>query len=630
MKKLAIKDFIHGTIDTLEDRSLPDGAASAALNWVTEGDHVELRRGYNILGNTLTGSGKITGLIVAKKRDGSELIYRTRGKKLEYYNADTDEWEEVGTDILGDDADGKEISFAEYHPIAGDQLFINSPYGPFLKIMMANPTDYADMYDASKNYKGYIQIKQHRMFLWGRLKDKTGLYLSYIDKQEFSDYTSVSGEVIGTGDGSTKTFSNTLAFKAAGAKRTCFGIEVTDGVETFTDNKDGTLTGNKGGTGTINYMTGEISVTFNTAPNNGQDITCDYQWEDSTDGGVCDFTHSSPRQAGEGVSFRQDEGGDIMSVASYGQDEYCFHEKKSWVLRLTTDDTNATNLIYREKSGIPNWRAAVPTAEGIYYIDNSSDKDPQMKSLMLQPLSGNVLPVPISRAKKYRNTLQGKDLSDYEFDQAAGIEWGDKILFACRTKDSDVNNRVIVYDKKKRTIDVMDYYVSCFAIYGGTLIAGDPLTNNVYTLFSGFDDDDSLINNYWEGNNSNLGFMGLKKVKKLVIQGKIAKEQTIKVSASIDQGAWVEVGEIEGNGSYVDIGQAITVGSLTIGSREIGGGGTGVNAYNYKREMPLPFGKFNRIKLKFEATGIGYADISMIQFYDIRIKSEKIASKYRS
>ena len=124
--------------------------------------------------------------------------------------------------------------------------------------------------------------------------------------------------------------------------------------------------------------------------------------------------------------------------------------------------------------------------------------------------------------------------------------------------------------------------------------------------------------------------MGLKKVKKLVIQGKIAKEQTIKVSASIDQGAWVEVGEIEGNGSYVDIGQAITVGSLTIGSREIGGGGTGVNAYNYKREMPLPFGKFNRIKLKFEATGIGYADISMIQFYDIRIKSEKIASKYRS
>jgi len=43
-------------------------------------------------------------------------------------------------------------------------------------------------------------------------------------------------------------------------------ISITDGVETFTDNKDGTLTGGGGGSGVINYQTGAWSVAFNVVP----------------------------------------------------------------------------------------------------------------------------------------------------------------------------------------------------------------------------------------------------------------------------------------------------------------------------------------------------------------------------
>ena len=626
MKIQTIKNWLYGIINTLEARSLPLEAASDSLNWLTMGDHIELRRGYYIFGNETSGSGKITGLYVAKRRDGTEIVFRARGKKLEYYDSDSDSWVEIGTDVLGDDADGVDIAFAEYHSLAGDQLFVNSPKGPFLKIMLANPGSYADQYNSSKNYKGYILIKQNRMFLWGRDKDKTGLYLSHIDQQ---NYTTVNDEVIGTGDGTKKTFSDTLSFKAGGSARTCFGITVTDGVETFTDNYDGTLTGDKGGTGTINYTTGAISVTFNSAPASGVNITVDYQWEDSTNGGIADFTYSSPRVASEGAIFRQDDGGDLNYVATYGESEYCFHLNKSWVLTLTSDDTNATNLIYRERSGIPYWRAAVATEGGVYYLDSSEEKDAQVKALMYQPISGNVLPVPISKGHKWKNTLQGVDLSDYEFDQAAGIEWGDYILFAIRTKDSPVNNRVLIYNKKRKTIDMADYYVSCFAIYEGTLIAGDPLTNNVYTLFSGFDDDDSVITNKWESADSDLGFDGMKKVKKLVIQGTISKDQSLKIYASVDNGGYVEVGEISGSGDYVDKGQKISVGSVTIGSKEVGGGGSGVTAYNYEHEISLGLGKFNRIKLKFEAQGIGYIDVSTVKFYDIRFKSQRIATKYQ-
>lgn len=97
-----------------------------------------------------------------------------------------------------------------------------------------------------------------------------------------SDWADVTGEVVATGDGSATTFSFTLAFPgihADGAYTTPTGhntILISDGVEDIEDDGDGTLTGSLGGSGTINYATGAVSVTFNTAPTNLTDITADY------------------------------------------------------------------------------------------------------------------------------------------------------------------------------------------------------------------------------------------------------------------------------------------------------------------------------------------------------------------
>jgi len=87
-------------------------------------------------------------------------------------------------------------------------------------------------------------------------------------------YPSVSGESIGTGDDATTTFNATLAKTPVIPG----SVSVTDGTETFTDNGDGTLTGSAGGSGTVNYTTGALSVTFNAAPSNGASITADYSY----------------------------------------------------------------------------------------------------------------------------------------------------------------------------------------------------------------------------------------------------------------------------------------------------------------------------------------------------------------
>jgi hypothetical protein len=200
---------------------------------------------------------------------------------------------------------------------------------------------------------------------------------------------------------------------------------------------------------------------------------------------------------------------------------------------------------------------------------------------------------------------------------------------ACRTEDSEVNNRVFTYNKQTGAIDEHDYFASCFAIYGGTLLAGDSATGNVYTLFSGYDDDESDIANYWEGNLNDYGTVRLKRQKKIVLQGEIGPEQSITVSISLDRGSFTEVGTIDGNGTYVDTGQKVNVGSMTIGSGEAGGGGEGITAYNYLKEFRLNSDQFQLIKIRFEATALGYASVSTVEMKDIREKWAKVPLKYR-
>lgn len=81
-----------------------------------------------------------------------------------------------------------------------------------------------------------------------------------------------------TGDGATAAFSTTVT----GFPILPDTLVITDNTETFEDTTttyttaDVTITGSLGGSATINYSTGSVSVTFNTAPTDGQNIYLSY------------------------------------------------------------------------------------------------------------------------------------------------------------------------------------------------------------------------------------------------------------------------------------------------------------------------------------------------------------------
>ena len=98
-----------------------------------------------------------------------------------------------------------------------------------------------------------------------------------------SHYTSeeIDSEELAVGDGTATEFSGNLDYAPVYAGT----VEITDELETFTDDGEGNLTGSEGGSGTINYESGAYEVTFDTAPTADQPIFAEYEWDSESNPG---------------------------------------------------------------------------------------------------------------------------------------------------------------------------------------------------------------------------------------------------------------------------------------------------------------------------------------------------------
>lgn len=627
-------------------KKFPDGVTPDSLNWITgtEKDYIALRRGTYLLGKTRgTTTNGVTGLGVGTKPDGTQVPFFSSGRKVKYYDATLGDMVEVGTDLLPSAANGDEVSIYPYQNLAGNFVYLSSINSSVYKIHVSFPGNAVDQ--LMTDYKGYLKFGQSRSFLLNRkgsngFTDKNGLYMSYVDAPTIATtppITAVTSEVVGALG--SKTYTHTLTQRTG--VRTVFLITVTGsvaaGTETFIDDRNGNLTSNFGGTGKINYATGALSVTFSdtTITTN---VTVDYYYEDATSKGVLDFSFANPRVAGSGRFFAQfDGGGDNNAIYPLGDVFYCFHSLKTWQVTIPSDDndqgsTAATNLPFREKMGVTYPYSAFGGAEGIYFINNSNPNRPEVYALKLftGATAANIAaPVLISPQL---------NLSSFVFDKAVIFEWGIYILMCFQQVKNGVadsfNTRTLIYNKKSKIWDLLDYPSSRLAEYMGTLISGDPLTDNVFTLFSGFDDDGEPIPNYWTSGSSNLGIPGQKRTNRMVVDGLIQSSQNIDVYLSYDGAAFTKVFKIQGTGTYVDSSKSIAVGSNTEGSKVVGGGQT-VYANPFQVEFTINSPRYEYIRVKFVACvpavdndpaylpGGGYAQINYYEYKDSRWKSSR-------
>lgn len=702
-----------------DSRFILPGETSDSLNWVTgrNGDHIALRRGQALLGTTrraISGNKtKVTGIGVGTKIDGTQVPFFSAGRSLYHYDAtDDDTYEDDTVNILPEAADGEDTNFNPYTNLAGSFMYVTSQNSPTYKIPVANPGSAVDQ--KSLDYRfGFTKINRNRMYgmnrkgVLGNSFDATGVYLSWIDRQTFGDYTAPQTNLVqGSGDGATKAFSgSSISGATSGGIITYFSVmfaapiqagtaitgitqatsavvsatshglsygdrvmilgvvgmtqingvvaTVTNAtnpnavtisvdssaftawssggtiykVEVFTDDRSGNLNSDLGGTGTINYATGAWSLTFNTAPINlANCIICNVSNENATSEGVLDFSYnSSSRTPGTGNLFRQDDGGGVgQALWSYQGVEYCFHKLRSWVLSsLDTTDTLTSNLPYYENIGIPYPRAVFPTGDGIIFLNNANPADPKVSILQIPPGSTNLTVVPQTMSAKL-------DLTGFAFDYAVVYRFGEYDIMECQKYTNGIkdtyNSVTFVRNIFSGAWDKLDYAFTCLAEYGGALIGGDSLSPNVYTLFSGFDDDGEIIPNYRNSSATNFGLEGLKKVGYLNVQGLIQPSQRVKVSISLDGAPYVEMYTIDGSATYVLQSNPVGVGSFTLGTGIVGGGGGEVTANEFEVDIPLHTDKFDYISFRVEALDVGYVQINTVAYKDIRFKRRRLLS----
>lgn len=598
-----IKAFIKGIHNRFNDEIIPTDALSNALGWITTSGQIELARGRALWGDV--GSvGACDALHTGFKADGTPVYFKKAGTVIQTLVGST--WTNVITGLTA----LAPTTFCNYSSLAGAFVYIYSTDGIY-KICTANPTDYTSLYDSAKNFKGTAFIDKGRAILWGRLDDRTGLYGSYIDAQNSTVYTSVSGEAL------ADVASGTLAFKAGDAKRTCFAVVITDtsSGEIFRDNFNGVLVGSLGNAGTINYMTGAFTITGQSGAG-----TASYQWEMSNNKGVTDFTKSTPRTASQGFQFPQDIGGDpIQTVIPLDGVYYSMKSNTIYSLSLDTTDLAATNEVFRTNIGIPSRNAAAPTSKGILFLDTANGERPLMRMVMRNLTGDGFDTNPI---------FEHFDFSPYNYDDAVMFIYGEYALLACKESGATANNIVLMMSYVNSTVDILPYEVLSFTQSNGTLYTGDSLSQSAYATLNGFDDLGYVIENFAITKAESFEIDDLKKVKKLRCKGLISTGQSISVYGSFDEDAYQLLGTISGDATYVDIENPNTIGLNLIGRDVIGGSDSQV-AYPYYCELKIKTPKFRKRKLKFVANGFGYASIDLLTDYDIWTFENKMPKRNR-
>lgn len=614
-----IKKFASGVHNREDNEDTPKDSAKDALNWTTIDGRSELARGKVTVG--VEGSaGNCPAVHVGYRANGAAVLWRKISTKIQYYNGSA--WVDVVTGLNAADL----YVFANYSSLTGAWTFAGGPGGLF-KFSNANPGDYIQLYTTTDFFCGFPLIDKARMYLWGIAKDTTALYRSYIDVQRAgTSFTQVSNENLASGNGVQVAFSGVLSFKAGGAKRNCglVTVKCTDGGgETFTDDKNGVLKGSAGGTGTINYITGAWSVNFVTVPSNtSNNVKADYVWEDSTSKGVADFSYSASRAAGEGDVIRQDEGGDAIQQLVIGIDGnyYSIKKQSAYQHKYSDDDKTFNNQVVRRNIGILTRKSAVATGRGVVFINTANPDRPQLTVLEKNPLGDDILATELIPHFAWEH---------FDYSDAVMDTYGQFVLLSSRQVGSIVNDRMLIIDINKQTVDITNYGMKSLTKDGGVLYGGSPHTESVYKVLNGFDDDGYALSNYWDSKNETYGVRRLKKYRRLRFRGEIDPAQYVEVYADFDGAGYALIGTIRGDASYVNRTSPSSVGTTMVGEVAVGGDGV-TTVYPYEMQIKaVKIPKFRRRSLRFIAKGIGYVSLMESVDWDILTYEDKLPKIYR-
>ena len=494
-----------------DGKDMPDDALVEAINIDLDiKNSLAPRKGSIILGTATTSQNAIKSMNTVNSLYGRELLLRTWGDVIEWWNETADEWEELDDGYTSNQV----FTFAD----------------------LATSTD-TEIYSYFSNGKEAIR----------RFRAGFGTSISQ------SSSTSITLQADGTYDTAFE-----LGFDNNG-KVTVNGIDYT-----YTD-LNGLILQGMSGVPNLSVDKGVIQAVqttgFTSAPTaavalifKDQRIYAAYKSNVycSRIDKPMDFSFSAPRVGGEGEIINFPLGGDINALADKGDYVAVFKDDFIGSLEFKdyTSDLFDVATIKTVSSGVDvgavNQKSILQKNNQVLYISN----DIGLNSLTTAESAD--LDFIKSINEKIRPTAELYDFSDATIENLKN-----KIVLSFRDSvNTTFNNQIILYDiLYDRLTEFKNLNASSFAVYNNKLYYGDSLTKNVYQIFyNAYSDNGTAYSTKAKTKWYNFGMPNTwKEIGYLFVEGWITSNTTLKLKINFDEGGTLTSKEVSilGTGSYV-------------------------------------------------------------------------------
>lgn len=478
---------------------------------IFEGDRIGVRDfGYEVFpeGEAATTTEKITSMHTFRKRNGENMLMRSYGTYLEYYDKNLEEW----FVLLDDVEDGKSFGYADYN--------INTD--------LASWVYFGNGYDEFMRWSGSVSY----------LTEDATSTMTTIAVDD-TTYLAATSTVIICGEELTmvsKTLTSMTFADPIGVDCDS-GYAIPELPESFPGNPKGNLY--------INYDNRLIIGGIVSAPQAVYFSRYGYATDFIGSALVDTDTAASP-----GI-FNLGEGGGAVTGFIMNEDSlYIFKRNIVYQIGLTDVAYSITPLKAfdgrSQTAGATHSRAIFTSGNGVFF----TTPDNQILSLQRVADIDYQQMVPISTYIKY-------SLKEANFDNATGIVFQDKAYFAFKSnKDVEYNDVVFVWNITKQYWDspVIGLNVEDFTIYdngdGEELYFASSNSTNVYKFISELKDDVYDIKANWRSKMYNFDNPSqMKEIVGLFIDGYIALNTTLKISLLLDDNGYSQIFTTELKGS---------------------------------------------------------------------------------
>lgn len=499
-----VVDKFQGYATKADATKIPTGANPNGQNTsINDGDKISIRKyGTEVFGQATTTESKVMSLHTFRKRDGSNILMRTWGTYVEYYDENNDLWEPILTTSTADQSFG----FADYN-INTDLIsyvYFGNAVDPFMRWSGAITTTTADVAIGTT----VVTTTDNFPFT------TTGSIWLCGEKMEYSARTVTT---------ITLSAPSTVACDA--------GRAVAQAVLEYPSNPRGNV-----------YLVANNRIFIAGVTSTPQAI----YFSKYGDAQTWLTTLVSQATADAAGIFNLGEGGG--AVTGMIQDEgalYFF--KKSITYKATLDDSLYTLLPLKpfdgksQTTGLINRSMVFTGANGTFFVT------PDKQIMLLTRLESLDYPqiTPISDQIKPTVDTLG-------FDGGDGIFFKNAAYFSVKSEDSGGNeDTVFVWNDKAQTWEspIIGWAVSKFAIYddgtGEALYYGDANTANVYKVTEAERlDNDQAFTASWRSKQFNFSEVAsiteMKEMVNFYMEGYISDNTTLNVSLLLDEDGFTQ------------------------------------------------------------------------------------------